>query len=316
MQIVDFTTAHIEQALRIAKQNYDEERGFVPALPPIDAVPDLTPYTKNGLGVAAIEGDTMAGFLCAAGPFPNAFRSTDAIMVFSPMGANGAVCENRANIYARMYQAAGEQWARAGAASHGICLYAHDTAAQKQFFHYGFGMRCVDAIRDMGDIALPAYNNYAFSELAPEDVSEIYPFYAAHVKSYRASPFFMRRDIKSETEIIRESAENRPMCFVARYDGQPVAYVTAEHDGETFICKVPDYMHANSAYCLPEHRGIGLNQALLGMLVQKLKAQGYTRLGVDFESVNPSGYGFWLKHFDAYTHSVVRRIDEHVIIKR
>jgi len=85
------------------------------------------PYTKNGLGVAAFEGDSMVGFLCAVGPFPNAFRSTDALMVFSPMGANGSVCENRANIYARMYQAAGEKWARAGAASHGICLYAHDT---------------------------------------------------------------------------------------------------------------------------------------------------------------------------------------------
>ena len=79
MQIVDFTVAHIEQAAQIAKQNYEEERGVVPALPPIDAVPDLTPYVKNGLGVAAFDGDTMLGFLCAVGPFPNAFRSTDKV---------------------------------------------------------------------------------------------------------------------------------------------------------------------------------------------------------------------------------------------
>jgi GNAT superfamily N-acetyltransferase len=316
MQIVDFTVAHIEQAAQIAKQNYEEERRIVPALPPIVTVPDLTPYTKNGLGVAAFDGDAMFGFLCAVGPFPNAFRSTDAIMVFSPMGANGAIGDNRANTYAHMYQAAGEQWACVGAASHGICLYAHDTAAQEQFFRYGFGLRCVDAIRGMDDIIAPPCAGYNFSELVPEDVSEIYTLYTAHIKSYQASPFFMRRDIKSEAEICRESVENRPLCFVAHYGGQPVAYVTAEHDGETFICKTPDYMHANGAYCLPEHRGIGLNQTLLSMLVQKLKTQGYTRLGVDFESINPSGYGFWLKHFNAYTHSVVRRIDEHVITKR
>lgn len=42
-------------------------------------------------------------------------------------------------------------------------------------------------------------------------------------------------------------------------------------------------------------------------------AKGYTRLGVDFESLNPTAYGFWLKYFDAYTHSVVRRIDEKAV---
>lgn len=64
---------------------------------------------------------------------------------------------------------------------------------------------------------------------------------------------------------------------------------------------------------MPEHRGKGLNQKLLSMLIQKLKAKGYTRLGVDFESLNPTAYGFWLKYFDAYTHSVVRRIDEKIL---
>jgi hypothetical protein len=43
---------------------------------------------------------------------------------------------------------------------------------------------------------------------------------------------------------------------------------------------------------------------------RRLAAQGRTRLGVDFESINPYGSGFWLKYFTAYTCSVVRRIDE------
>jgi hypothetical protein len=49
------------------------------------------------------------------------------------------------------------------------------------------------------------------------------------------------------------------------------------------------------------------------MLIQDLKTKGYTRLGVDFESINPMAYGFWLKYFDAYTHSLVRRIDEKAV---
>jgi len=34
---------------------------------------------------------------------------------------------------------------------------------------------------------------------------------------------------------------------------------------------------------------------------------------VDFESINPSGSGFWLKFFHAYTNSVVRRIDDRIL---
>lgn len=105
MKIIDFTADHIEAAARLARQNYEAERGIIPALPPVDKLPDLYPYAENGLGVTAIEGDMMLGFLCSVSPFKNAFRSTDVTGVFSPMGANGSVRENRAEVYARMYQA-------------------------------------------------------------------------------------------------------------------------------------------------------------------------------------------------------------------
>ncbi len=65
------------------------------------------------------------------------------------MGANAAVSKNRPQIYAAMYQAAGEKWIKTGAVSHAICLYAHDEELQQQFFRYGFGLRCLDAIRPM-----------------------------------------------------------------------------------------------------------------------------------------------------------------------
>jgi hypothetical protein len=53
MRIVDFAAAQIEQAVQIVKQNYEDERRHVPALPFADSIPDMMQYTKNGLGVAA-----------------------------------------------------------------------------------------------------------------------------------------------------------------------------------------------------------------------------------------------------------------------
>ena len=310
MRIADFTADYALQAAQIAKQNYGEERLHVPALPPVDFVPDLTPLAKNGLGVAAFEGDAMLGFLCAAGPFANAFGSAGVDGLFSPMGANGAAGGDRARVYARMYQAAGEKWVRAGASSHAVCLYAHDKEALEQFFRYGFGLRCIDAIRPT-DGAVPSQcEGYTFSELTTEDMSEIYRLKKRLDAGYLDSPFFMLRKTESEAEFLSAAARCRPVCFAARYRGQAVAFIRAELDGETFIKDTPGYIHCNSLYCLPEHRGGGVSQRLLYMLMQKLREQGYTRLGVDFESINPSGSGFWLKYFGAYTHSLIRRVDE------
>jgi hypothetical protein len=50
MKVVDFTSAHVERAARIAKQNYEQERGLVPALPPVGNMLDLAPFAENGRG--------------------------------------------------------------------------------------------------------------------------------------------------------------------------------------------------------------------------------------------------------------------------
>lgn len=307
MYIVDFAQEHIEEAQCLALNDYNDEREFVPSLPPVNGVPDLTQFAENNLGVAAFEGGKMAGFLCVVSPFQNAFGSTDAVGVFSPMGANAAVSKNRASVYARMYQAAGEKWAGVGASSHAVCLYTHDDEVQGQFFRYGFGMRCVDAIRGMEEIAHPDCTGYAFSELAPDEFPQILPLDHLLDAHMAKSPCFILRP--SQTEV----ADCGSIYLAAKYGGKIVAYLRAERDGETFICDMPGYLHIKGAFCMPEHRGKGIYQNLLNMLINKLKADNYTRLGVDFESINPAAYGFWLKYFSAYTCGVVRRIDEHVI---
>jgi len=167
----------------------------------------------------------------------------------------------------------------------------------------------------MDDIPAPPCDGYVFMELAPEDILDLLPLDNLLDESYLDSPFFMFREKNSKEEFLQDYAHYNSIYFVAKYEGKIVAYVRAEPDGETFIQDTPGYLHEKGAYCLPEHRGKGISQKLLSLLVQKLKSQGYTRLGVDFESFNPSGSGFWLKHFDAYTCSVVRRIDESAIQK-
>ncbi|MDR0272886.1 MAG: GNAT family N-acetyltransferase, partial [Clostridiales bacterium] len=273
MQIKDFTEAHIENALQIAKINCENERAFVPELPDVDKTLDLTEFAKNGLGVAAFEGDEMVGFLCCVSPFKNVFRSTEATGVFSPMSANGAIGKNRASVFARMYQAAGEKWAKAGASSHAVCLYAHDREANEQFFRYGFGIRTVDAIRELHQIDAPNCEEYFFSLLAKEEKTKILPLQNLLNESYLNSPFFMYRENGNDVSY--------ELCFVAEYENKTVAFIKAETDGENFIVNTPGYLHVNGAFCQPEHRGKGLHQKLLNLLSAEIKKRGYARLGVD-----------------------------------
>ncbi len=274
MIIRDFESRHTEEAAEIALDVYNYERAFTQELPEISDIPILKHLSGNGFGVAAFEGGKMVGFLCSVEPFENVFRSTDVRGVFSPMGANGAVMENHGRIYAALYQAAAKKWVKAGAVSHAICLYEHDEEAKRQLFRYGFGMRCVDAIRPMETIDCVVCSGYEFLDF---------------------------------------SERNKERYFAAKIGGELCAYLEVSDQGETFIASGNPYRHIMGAYCMSEHRGRGVYQNLLNFVVNTLKTEGYTRLGVDFESINPSGSGFWLKFFHAYTNGVVRRIDERIM---
>jgi GNAT superfamily N-acetyltransferase len=303
----------MEQARYIARVNYEAERACNPALPVISDWPDMRAFAGNRLGVSAFDGGEMLGFLCSVPPFKNAFHSTDATGVFSPMHANGAVARARALIYARLYEAAGEKWAKAGAASHAVCLYAHDEEGQRQFFEYGFGIRCMDAIRDADDEIKSGCQGYCFRESKRDLWPRLLPLDNALSAHYASSPGFFIRKPKTETEFIWQAQASNSRFFTAEKDDEIVAFLRAEPDGETFIGERPDYMHVTGAYCLPEHRGKGVNASLLSYAVHVLRREGYARLGVDFESINPVAHHFWRKHFGIYTHGLVRRIDEYAV---
>ena len=340
MIITDFRYEHIPEAEALALSCYDEERREVPALPEIHSVPALKDFADNHMGAAALENGRLVGFLCSVAPFDNVFRSTDVKGVFSPMLANAAILENRAAIYAALYQYAALKWVQAGAYSHAVCLYAHDEAALGQFFRYGFGLRCVDSIRTMqrldtmqqldtmrrmdgqrllksgsaheGKTGMSSLGEFVFTELKPEEYCQIYPLESMLNSHFRKSPFFMNRRLESCEEFCEECVRNKDRCFAAFQKGEPCAYLKLSDTGETFITQASDYIHITGAFCLPEYRGRGLYQNLLDYAVDILEKEGYTRLGVDFESINPTAYRFCSKYFTAYTQGVVRRIDERI----
>ena len=310
MKIVDLKKEHLVKAEELIRLCYQEESAYVDALPTCVDDFHLSSFAENDFSAAAFERDELVGVLCSYPPFENAFGSTCVKGIFSPMGANAAVKDNREKIYAAMYQTVAQKWVNAGALSHAICLYAHDEPLQREFYRLGFGLRCLDAIRKMEEIKAPSLEGYTFMELPEGDSGKIYPLFSLLNLHYEKSPFFMNREKQSKDDFLKFIQDESTRFFVAFAHGEICAYYEVANSGETCICDDEKYLHICGAYCLPEHRGKGVAQNLLNYMINTLKTEGYTRIGVDFESINPTAYGFWMKYFTPYTHSVVRRIDE------
>ena len=313
MKIVDFTPEWIPQALDLLHAACAEERAFVPRLPADAPLPDLNDLTANGLAVAAVEDGRLLGYLGAYGPWKPVFYTQDVCGVFSPLHAHAVQKENRLRIWRRLYQAAAEKWLAAGAVSHAVTLFAHDKMSQEALYMYGFGVRCMDLLRPTEDVSAPAWR---CRELPAAEQAALTPLRRMLAEHLENSPCFLC----DPPEVIDRWLQNRlahpPRAFVAEADGQIVAYMEATEDGENFLAETPGCMNICGAYCLPAYRGTGAAQALLAHMISAFRAEGCTRLGVDCESFNPTALGFWSKHFTAYTHSVVRRIDENALAFR
>lgn len=308
MELKTFTKEHIPLASALAMENYREERQSVPALPQVNQLPALDVFAKNELGCAAFEKGKMVGFLCCLDPWENAFTTT-ARGTFSPIHAHGAVLKDRGRIYQRLYQAAAQKWVNAGVISHSIGLYAHDRVAIEAFFQYGFGLRCVDAIRPLTSIAAPDCEGFSFFEMELDQRGSLEMLHRQLAVHFEQSPCFMKH-----TEPDRW-LEEKNRLFAAKdvNTGRIAAYIEIADTAENFATEEPQVQNICGAFCLPEYRGKGLYQNLLNYLIRTLKAEGFTCLGVDYESFNPTAQGFWQKYFVPYTNGVVRRIDENVL---
>jgi GNAT superfamily N-acetyltransferase len=318
LKIVDFTEHHIERAVNIAKANYESERKCIDILPEITELPDFSPFSENGLGVSAFDGEKMIGYLCCYNPFKNAFGTTNAIGVWSPVHGNGMIENDYKNTFAGMYQEAAKKWVDSKAVSHAITFYSHKQSIQHQLYRYGFGLRCIDAVREMKEIDVNYDHKYYISELGHNEFHLIFPLALLLDDHLAKSPIFMRH-IQAKTEVVDEykfaewQMKEDFRYFTAKDGGKIVAYIKVTDKGENFVGDAKNMKHVCGAFCLPEYRGQGIIQSILNFIIKILRNENNQLLGVDFESFNPTGSNFWLKYFTEYTHGVVRRIDDLII---
>lgn len=316
MNIIPFEQNHIREAGELLWEAYQAERAAVPVLPDSGDAAFFARMASNlagnGLGVAAVEEDRLLGFLTGmeAGELFGASHG-----IYIPVYGHAAKGRDRQNTYQQLYAAASEMWVRRGLLSHVITVYAHDDVAVKAWFWQDFGLRCVDAVRPLDDVLISAKEYFDIRRIKPCEAGTLLCLHREHWRYYKNAPMFMHVHEDCSLEELRGWLEGKDQyAFAAFENGEPAAYMLLRHGGESFASDDTMSMNICGAYVKPGLRGSGYGAAILHSIVGWLGENGYTRLGVDYESFNIQGSRFWQKHFTAFTLSLTRRIDERTSI--
>lgn len=316
MKFKIFKERYLEQAVKLALEEYKEESSIVETLPQNDYKElfnkMLSDMIDHDLGMVALKNDNLVGFITCYQPIENFFGTVKG--AFSPIHGHGATKEDRYLIYSKLYQKVAERWVKQGILSHGIALYAHNTVSIDSFFHNGFGLRCIDAITTLDkQISNFEYNkDFEIEEISINEIDCILALKNKLIKHLAQSPTFLTYQKVNNEELKSKALKRKSRIFTISNKNRVIGYLEITDSGENFTCDHDKTINICGAYLIKEYRGKGLFESLLSFMFRKLKKEGYQRCGVDYESINPLADNFWAKHFTPYTYSVVRRIDERI----
>ena len=150
MKIIQFSHNHLEEAAALVALRYQAERAqnqlFPARFEQAEAIiPRLQEPVGKVPGVAAIHDNRLVGFLLGFRcPLFRRIRG-----VFIPDWGHAADGTNRYDLYRDMYAEISKAWIANGCFAHSIQLFAHEREASEAWFSLGFGMRGIDALRDL-----------------------------------------------------------------------------------------------------------------------------------------------------------------------
>lgn len=314
MEIRSIEEEDYKEALALAKESYQEEcracshlirANFENELKEI-----LSRLFQNAYGKAAFENGRMIGYLAFAGPWEGFFGQVKG--VFSPLGGSAFIGPDRNKLASRLFQASAAELAADGIFCIGICLYGHDLEVGQSFTMNGFGIRCSDAILDLAETGRIEKSErvYDIEELLGEEKRRVWTLKLGLVKHMASSPiFFPTPTAHMEDWFERDDIR----VFAAKDKNGIIGCMAFSADGESFISEHPRVANICMAYVDEAYRKTGAANQLLEHVRKEAKSSGMTHLGVDYETMNPTALHFWTKHFEPYTYSYVRRLDERVL---
>jgi len=317
-QFEKFTEKHIEEAAQLALKELESERVFCRELPVSDFEERLKQIlwwlSSQPYGKVALCDGKLVGYLLFAGPWDGFFGEVKG--VFSPLGGSAFSyeCKERGKLASMLFAEVAQEFVQEGVFSCALSRYAHDEEVAKAFIFNGFGIRCMDAVRNITGPSIQSSSvNVQYEELERQQFCEVKQLQKGLNKHLLHAPVFFPLPEEGFDAWFSEWIKRDAMrIFVAKADERIIGFISVMEEGENFITEYPWMKNICGAYFEEEYRGCGISQDLLNFVCDTLVEEGSVCLGVDCETMNPTAFRFWEKYFVPYTYSFARRIDERV----
>ncbi|BCN32690.1 GNAT family N-acetyltransferase [Anaeromicropila herbilytica] len=315
MELKKTEIKYVEEALELALEEYKLEGNIVNQLPDIDFTNQLREFLvdlfEKKYGLVAIEDGKVIGYLVFEGPWDGFFGNCKG--AFSPLGASAFSGKDRGKLSSRLLSAVTEMMVKEeGVTSFALSRYANDKEVGKSLVFNGFGIRCSDAIMKLSDRKNRDYYNpnVSFMELKSEEKKLILDLKFGLTKHMLGAPIYFPSYIGNYMEWF---AKEEIRVFAACADDEIIGFMSIQDEAENFITESASMKNICGAFVKEEHRGDNVATDLLTFVCNVCESEGVKYLGVDCETLNPTALRFWGKHFQNYTYSYHRRIDERVI---
>lgn len=316
MRLTELDSRYSASAAELFREAYLHEREACAELPDEDFSAEIEGcvgwLVSNGAGAMAFDGDELIGYLAFFQPFDGMFGNCKG--VFSPFHgcAVSYKQKERDKIASMLFAFASEKLVAQNVTSYAASLPAHDTQLHRSFALNGFGIRCADGIRRLSrplHAEKPA--DISCRELGKNEWQKVLRLRAMLTRHLAKAPAFFPTG--SDFYDMNRFEKRGTRIFVAEKSGEILGFIEVGAEGETFVTESENMRSICGAYFEEEARGSGASAYLLSYIISTLSSEGWKYLGVDCETLNPTALRFWGKHFENYTYSFHRRVDERVI---
>lgn len=306
---------HVEACVALAVAEYEAECKKCTQLLQDDFAQELTGLVQAlatcKYSKVAIEEGEVIGFAEFWGPIDGFFGNVKG--AFSPLGGSAFAGKDKAKTASMLFEnMTDEMLAMDQICSIAYSRYAHDEEVGRAFVMNGFGIRCSDAMMYLPTrhVVEAVDEQYTYCELLGEDKKQIRELKLGLSRHLLHAPVFLPADLNCFDEWF---AHESIRVFVIKENDKLIGYMSLDEEAENFVTAHESVYNICGAYMDPEYRGGEVASQLLEYICRVSEEAGKKYLGVDCETLNPKALRFWGKHFDNYTYSYHRRIDERVI---
>jgi GNAT superfamily N-acetyltransferase len=260
---------------------------------------------ERGLGVTAVEGSDVAGFLIAPlppSPAHGGVRITDVHHAATP--------ERARFLYRTMYEALAGRLVRLGVFTHRILVLAEPTMPVTALFEMGFGVDQIKGVRPV-EAGLAPHIGCLVERASIDDVDDVVDLWIELDKFHSRSPILgpaMPDPGAIRAEAAERILDQARVVLVARESGRAVAMIEAHPDG-----RYADTVTIGLNVVTEAVRSGGIGTAMLDALLRWASITGFRHCAVSWASANLISDAFYrARGFLPIRYELVRHLDPRI----